>query len=156
MARNSLKILRMIAGHIADSGPDRPFGLKWLQKEGFSQEEVEEACTWFKNLTVNGDLCMAIKDADGNFYTNRVLNTTEALKISEEAYGFLIRLKELGLIDSQLQEEIIETAMLAVEDEIGMDDIKGIAAMLIFDHSPSQWKSDIMDVLNDRWEKIYH
>jgi len=28
--------------------------------------------------------------------------------------------------------------------------------MLIFDHSPGQWKSDITDIINDRWEKIYH
>lgn len=99
---------------------------------------------------------MAIKDCNGDFYRNRVLNTKESLKINEEAYGFLIRLKEMGLIDADLQEEIIEMAMLAAEDDIGMDDIKGITAMLIFDQSPGQWKSDITDIINDRWDKIYH
>lgn len=147
----------MIASQLIKGAPtDESYGMKWLLNEGFSPEEVEEACSWLKNLTLNGDLCMAIKDCNGNFYTNRVLNTTESLKINEDAYGFLIRLKEMGLIDNDLQEEIIEMAMLAAEDEIGMDDIKGITAMLIFDHSPSQWKSDIMDILSDRWEKIYH
>lgn len=158
MARNKLKILRMIASQVITSGAstDETSKMKWLLSEGFSPSEIDEACAWLKNLTLNGDLCMAIRDCNGDFYTNRVLNSTESLKINEDAYGFLIRLKEMGLIDSQLQEEIIEMAMLSAEDEIGMDDIKGITAMLIFDHSPSQWKSDITDILNDRWEKIYH
>ena len=158
MASNSLKILRIIAGQITTSGAtaDGTSNIKWLLNEGFSADEIDEACSWLKNLTINGDLCMAIKDSNGDFYTNRVLNTSESLKINGDAYGFLIRLKEMGLIDAELQEEIIEMAMLAADDEIGMDDIKGITAMLVFDHTPSQWKSDIMDILNDRWEKIYH
>jgi len=155
---NKLKILRILASQIADtkapSGGNS--GIKWLMNEGFSPEEIEEACAWLKGLTLNGDLCMAIKGKNGEFYTNRVLNASESLKINEEAYGFLIRLKEMGLIDADLQEEIIETAMMAADDEIGMDDIKGITAMLIFDQSPSQWKSDITDIINGRWEKIYH
>lgn len=158
MAGNRLKILRMLATHIVDrrASADGSSGIKWLMSEGFSPDEIEEACSWLKDLTLNGDLCMAIKGANGEFYTNRVLNSTESLKINEEAYGFLIRLKEMGLINADLQEEIIEMAMMAAENEIGMDDIKGITAMLIFDHSPSQWKSDMTDIINDRWEKIYH
>jgi Smg protein len=158
LSRNNLKILRMIASYPVTRGgaSDGVGDIKWLLCEGFSPEEIEEACSWLKGLTLNGDLCMAIRDSSGNFYTNRVLSNAEALKISEDAYGFLIRLREMGLIDSRLQEEIIEMAMLAAEDEIGMDDIKGITAMLIFDYSPGQWKSDMMDALNDRWEEIYH
>ena len=158
MAGKRLKILRMLTTHIVGrrASTDGSSGIKWLLNEGFSADEIEEACAWLKGLTLNGDLCMAIKDCNGDFYRNRVLNTTESLKINEEAYGFLIRLKEMGLIDADLQEEIIETAMLAADDDIGMDDIKGITAMLIFDHSPGQWKSDITDIINDRWEKIYH
>ena len=158
MAGSRLKILRMLATRISGrrASADGSSGLKWLLNEGFSADEIEEACAWLKGLTLNGDLCMAIKDCNGDFYRNRVLNTKESLKINEEAYGFLIRLKEMGLIDADLQEEIIEMAMLAAEDDIGMDDIKGITAMLIFDHSPGQWKSDITDIINDRWEKIYH
>lgn len=158
MGRNSLRILRVIANQLISDGTSAngTFDKRWLLKEGFSPEEIDEASSWLRNLALSSDLCMAIKDSSGNYCTNRVLNAEESLKISEDAYGFLIRLKEMGFIDSELQEEIIEMAMLAVEDEIGMDDIKGITAMLIFDHSPSQWKSDITDMLNDRWEKIYH
>lgn len=158
MGINRLKILKILASHVINSGDsvDMTSGIKWLQREGFSADEIEEACAWLKNLTLNGDLCMALKDCNGDFYKNRVLNTTESLKINEDAYGFLIRLKEMGLIDRTLQEEIIEIAMLAADDEIGMDDIKGITAMVIFDHSPSQWKSDIMNIINDRWERVYH
>ncbi|MEK6725489.1 MAG: DUF494 family protein [Deltaproteobacteria bacterium] len=158
MAGSRLKILRMLATNILGrrGSVDGSSGLKWLLNEGFSAYEIEEACAWLKGLTLNGDLYMAIKDCNGDFYRNRVLNTKESLKINEEAYGFLIRLKEMGLIDADLQEEIIEMAMLAAENDIGMDDIKGITAMLIFDHSPGQWKSDITDIINDRWEKIYH
>lgn len=158
MSGSRLKILRMLSTHIVGrrGSSDENSCIKWLLDEGFSADEIEAACTWLKGLTLNGDLCMAIKDSNGDFYRNRVLNSTESLKINEEAYGFLIRLKEMGLIDSALQEEIIEMAMLAIDDEIGMDDIKGITAMLIFDHSPGQWKSDITDIINDRWDKIYH
>lgn len=158
MAGSRLKILRLLAAHLLGrrASADDSSGIKGLLNKGFSAEEIEEACAWLKGLTLNGDLCMAIKDCNGDFYRNRVLNTKESLKINEEAYGFLIRLKEMGLIDADLQEEIIEMAMLAAEDDIGMDDIKGITAMLIFDQSPGQWKSDITDIINDRWDKIYH
>lgn len=156
MTRDSLKILRLIASYINKGESTGDVINKLLMKEGFSPDEIDKAYSWLKGLTMNGDLRVAIKDDNGDYYTNGGLNANEPLKINEDAYGFLIRLKEMGLVDAQLQEEIIEMAMLAAEDEIGIDDIKGITAMLIFDHSPNRWQSDIIDVLNGRGEKIYH
>lgn len=156
MARNNLKILGLISSYINKGRSADEAINKLLAKEGFSPDEIDEVCSWLKGLTINGDFCMAVKDDKGDFYVNRVQNTGEPLKINGDAYSFLVRLREMGLIDSKLHDEIIETAMLSADAEIGMDDIKGIAAMLIFDHASGQWRADIINALNDRWEKVYH
>lgn len=156
MARNNLKILGLISSFIKNGRSSDEAIDKWLVKEGFSHDEIDEVYSWLKGLTINGDFCMAVKDDKGDFYVNRVFNAGESLKINDEAYGFLVRLKEMGVIDSQLHDEIIETAMLSTDAEIGMDDIKGIAAMLIFDHASGQWRADIINALSDRWGKVYH
>lgn len=156
MKSNNLKILGLISSYIKKGGTSDEAIDKLLAKEGFSPDEIDKICSWLKGLTVNGDFCMAVKDDNGEFYVNKAINAGEPLKINDDAYGFLTRLKDTGLIDAKLHDEIIETAMLSADVEIGMDDIKGITAMLIFDHASNLLRADIISALSDRWRTVYH
>lgn len=64
---------------------------------------------------------------------HRVLHFAERLLISPEAYGYLLELVNIGLIDSKALEGIIERVMFHSSDRIGIDKIKRIVATTLFE-----------------------
>ena len=115
---------------------------------GYTQQEVNTAFAWlFERLQAQA---ATIVDTTKplSHKPNRVLHTIEQLTISPEAYGYLIELRELGLIDHAQTELIIERAMLTGARSITKDDIKAIAASILLDPEFGQnsiWLKDDMD-----------
>ena len=51
-----------------------------------------------------------------------------------EAYGYIIQLKELGIIDETDTEQILERAMMMGSSEITTADIKSIVASMLLNY----------------------
>ncbi|HDL78601.1 MAG TPA: DUF494 family protein, partial [Bacteroidetes bacterium] len=62
----------------------------------------------------------------------RVLHEAEKVVIHPEAHGYLIQLKELGIITQSDMEQIIERAMMLGVSSVTDDDIKSIVVSLLF------------------------
>ncbi|MBI4551741.1 MAG: DUF494 family protein [Candidatus Latescibacteria bacterium] len=100
---------------------------------GYTQHEVNTAFTWlFERLQAQSEE-LAGQMPPLHPRPNRVLHTIERLVISPEAYGYIIQLRELGLIDDVQTEMIIERAMLTGSRHVTQDDIKAIAASILLD-----------------------
>ncbi|MXX05042.1 MAG: DUF494 domain-containing protein [Gemmatimonadetes bacterium] len=72
----------------------------------------------------------------------------EQLMIQPDAYGYLLELRELGLITDTQTELIIERAMLTGARSVTRDDIKTIAAPILLESESGQvmiWLPDDLE-----------
>lgn len=117
---------------------------------GYTEQEVTTAFTWlFERLQSQAEeLVDPAQPLEPR--SNRVLHTIERLIISPEAHGYLIQLRELGLVDDSQTETIIERAMLTGARHVSLEDMKTIAASVLLDTDTGRWNDqDICGPLND-------
>jgi len=104
---------------------------KQLISLGYTENEINLAFSWVFNHLQN-------KTNVGNdqfeyaLDSNRVLHDVEKLVISSEAYGYLLQLRFLSLITDYDMETVIERALTIGTSTISIEDIKSIAATIIF------------------------
>jgi hypothetical protein len=68
-------------------------------------------------------------------YQLRVLHAAERSVISTEAYGYLIELYNIGILDENNLESLIENAMMGSYDKLSKKAVKEMVAALIFGSS---------------------
>lgn len=100
-----------------------------LAKNGYTENEINLAVTWVLEK-------MEI-DADGiahfpSLRSYRLLNEFEKLAISPGAYGYLIQLRELDLIDEMELEQVIERALILDKRPISAALMKEIVVATLF------------------------
>ncbi|MDO3377460.1 DUF494 domain-containing protein [Geoalkalibacter halelectricus] len=120
---------------------------------GFEADEIDAAFSWMENQTLEptqpATPCLGVS-------SQRVFTTREILALSLEARGFLVRLRALGIIDDEMQEEIIERAMTGGEDQVCLKEIKHIAILALFSRAQHQWRKEVDCILDDDWSALYH
>lgn len=155
MKESILNIIEIIVKHIFKS-KEKPFNenevVEYLLSEGYNIEEINAAFSWIREILGVRKVKSPLKRTEGRSDALRVLTPAERMNFSPDAYGFVIRLKELGFIDDEMQEEIIERAQYLSDIEIGLDEIKSIVAFVIMSRSGGEWGDDINRLFNDEWE----
>jgi len=109
-----------------------------LMDQGYSLEEINSAFDWLLSLVTKGMVKKRLKPTT----SKRILHHLERLKLNSQAYGFLIRMQESGLITLAQQEEIIEQALTSNE-EVGPEEIKRIADQVVFNNSFHRWEKNL-------------
>ncbi|PNU21357.1 hypothetical protein C2E25_02035 [Geothermobacter hydrogeniphilus] len=125
-----------------------------LLEEGFEAEEIDAAFSWMERLSFvderrPGDLGLSEP-------TYRVFTGEETQQISCEARGFLVRLRALGILNDDLQEEIIDKAVQLSEDEVSLKEIKALTALTLFSRSQANWQREVDCFMEDDWSRLYH
>jgi uncharacterized protein Smg (DUF494 family) len=95
----------------------------------YDKSEISAAYSWILQQYPT----IKKKDIPNPEAYHRVLHFAERLLISPEAYGYLLELVNIGLIDSKALEGIIERVMFHSSDRIGIDKIKRIVATTLFE-----------------------
>ena len=111
-----------------------------LISKGYSENEINLAYSWIFNHLQSG------KDRPKEEFeyvadSNRLLHDLEKIIISSEAYGYLLQMRHLGLLSDFDLELVIEKSISLGTSDISLDDIKTIAASLIF-NSDSNYNFD--------------
>lgn len=119
---------------------------------GFEQEEIEAAFSWMESISIQNRRKSPPMIASA---THRVFTSEERRNLSTEARGFLVRLRTLGILDDELEEEIIERAMQA-EDELSLPEFKTLVALALFTHSHNDWRREVDYIMEDDWSRLYH
>jgi len=102
-----------------------------LLTRGYSQNEISSAFSWLFER-IEDDLEEIVKfNGAGNNQSFRILHDMESLLISPEAYGYLIQLRELRLIDDADIEQVIERVMMVGTSRVNTEEIKIIVASLL-------------------------
>lgn len=114
---------------------------KELSSRGYSSDEIEHAVFWFSSRSES-----SLDGRRGR--TTRVLSEFERMSLSTEAYGYLYRLQNLGLVDARQFETIVARAIPVGADKVNLEDVKVIAYSVIFDKDEADLEEDVFGLFD--------
>ena len=124
-----------------------------LLSVGFEADEIDAAFSWMQGLT------SAANDSKDNFKasnTQRIFSAEECRVLTQEARGFLIRLRSLGLLDDTSQEEIIDRAFQLGEETVSIKAVKVITALTLFARTNEDWRREVDCLLAEDWSRLFN
>ncbi len=137
MKENLLDVLMYLFENYLDDEaeiqPDRELLRIELEEAGFDRGEVNKAFQWLEGLA--GDPATGLRrHAEGSI---RVYHPDELLRIDTESRGFLLYLEQIGILNQENRELVIDRIMALDSDEIDIDQAKWIILMVLF-NQPGQ------------------
>ncbi|MFQ5707403.1 MAG: DUF494 family protein [bacterium] len=134
MNERVVEILVLIMSEINNGDNSAKLDLlsKDLLKKGYTENEISSAFSWLLER-MKSDSEELIEN-QGCIMQNsfRHLHEVERSIISTESFGYMIQLKELGIIDENQLEQILERAMMLGVSHINITEIKTIVASVLF------------------------
>ncbi len=132
--------LVMLVAEMSRSADRRPVELdKELTRRGYSSDEIEHAVFWISSRSE------ASRVTTRPNRTMRVLSEFERMSLSTEAYDYLFRLQNLGIIDGRQFETILARAIPVGAEKVHVEDVKGIACSVIFNKDAGDVDEDAFD-----------
>lgn len=117
---------------------------------GFEEDDVERALLWLRNLRNRG-ASVAVEPGGAV----RVPSAEEALRVTPEAWGFLLRLERAGVVDAALREVVLERALSLDLPEIGLEEARVLVGLALLSR-PGADESVAKAVLEDRLDLVRH
>ncbi|NNJ64124.1 MAG: DUF494 domain-containing protein [Xanthomonadales bacterium] len=128
-----------------DEQPDRASLENNLHEAGFSNGEIDKAFDWLDGLAQQRF------QPDFNMQTAepiRVFIDSEINRLDTNCRDFLLYLSNIGILDPQRREQVLDRLMALESDEIVLEDVKWVVLMVLF-NQPGQeasyaWMEDMM------------
>lgn len=114
-----------------------------LRTMGYSDNEISSAYFWLMNRFDNAPEQL-FSEFPAIHYSNRILSTAERARMTTDAYGFLIKLLNHSLIDTEQFEMILDRAAVFGTDPISSEQVKLVASSVVFRES-DDFSGDDMD-----------
>ncbi|MBI5646746.1 MAG: DUF494 family protein [Ignavibacteriae bacterium] len=133
------KIIEIIVYLIHEMRHDKRLGeidLRILSDRGYTDNEISTAFSWLFDKITLGENVLA-EETRTSPHSHRVLHEAERNVITPDGYGYLIQLRELGLLDDMEMELAIDRIMMAGFTAVGLAEMKSIVASIIFDYDDS-------------------
>ena len=124
-----------------------------LLSVGFEAEEIDAAFSWMESQALSVPSSTETSLAAPATST-RVFTTEEHRALSRDARGFLIRLRTLGILNDDTQEEVIDKAMQMADEEVSLKEIKTITVLAMFANSQNEWRREFDCLLEDDWPRL--
>lgn len=128
-----------------ETTPDRDSLSDSLEEAGFSNGEIARAFSWLDGLAEQRQL-----PEFGGHETNpiRIFCDDECARLDLEARGLILYLENVGVLDPDRREQVLDRLMALEEEEIDMEDVKWVVLMVLF-NQPGQeanyaWMEDLM------------
>ena len=102
-----------------------------LENLGYTQNEINTAFSWVYSKIYAGEKIFVNDKKDTR--SQRFLHDVEQNVITPEAFGYLIQLKELGLISNLDSDLIIDKIMVSSYNKVDREDMKMIIATYLLD-----------------------
>jgi uncharacterized protein Smg (DUF494 family) len=110
--------------------PINDIDLSVLSKKGYSTTEISTAFNWLYEKISDGENIIT-DTAPSSPHSHRVLHDVERAVINAEAYGYMIQLRELGLITEMDIEVLIDRIMMSGYVTIELAEVKTMVAQLM-------------------------
>ena len=159
MRERVLAIVNLIAKYVLGA-EDAPINEQELVAElisvGFDAEDINDAFSLMESAALQGLQQQSSSSELVIPPTYRLFSREEQQALSVEGIGFLIKIRTMGILNDETQEEIIERAVRAAEDPLSLQEVKMIAALTILSRTNSLWQREIDCFLDNDWARIYH
>jgi uncharacterized protein Smg (DUF494 family) len=108
-----------------------------LVADGYSIGEINTAFMWLYHTVDESFFDEGrILAQYGAKSTLRMLNDFEKSLITPQAYGYILQLSQLGLLDDLQIEELIERAIFTCVDAVDLSDVKRMVPSIILESMP--------------------
>lgn len=151
MKENIMDVLLYLFENYIDSDdvakPDKDALESELEEVGFPEREIHRAFEWLESMTVvaesSADAEPISQVAPMRFYTDEELEL-----LSAECRGYLLFLEQVGVLDADTREIVIERALALDADEIDLEQLKWVVLMVLF-YQPGRevafaWMEDLV------------
>jgi uncharacterized protein Smg (DUF494 family) len=119
-----------------------------LTKLGYTQNEINTAFSWVYSKIHSGEKIFS--DSKATARSHRMLHEVEKNVIEPEAFGYLIQLRELGMVSDMDLEVVIDRIMASGYMKVNKEDIKYFLAGFLLDIEDAENKNKhIMLNIND-------
>ena len=103
-----------------------------LKQQGYTENEINAAFSWlFERIKSDTDQIFKY-EKNIQLDSHRVLHDIEKIVITPKAYGYILQLHHLNLLDGSEVEQVIERAMMLGTSLVNIDDIRSIVASIFF------------------------
>ncbi len=104
-----------------------------LIRAGFHHDEIYKALSWLEKLA-------ALQETDIKPYlareaaslVTRIYTQDETMRLDVECRGFLLFLEQIKVLDSSTREMVIDRVMEIDSKEFGLEDMKWVVLMVLF------------------------
>ena len=127
-----LYLFENIVNDSAELWVDEDSLTKELKKAGFHDDDIYKALMWLEDLAdlQSNDIApFIIGQSD---LTTRIYTQDETMKLDTECRGFLLFLEQINLLEVATREMVIDRVMELEEPSIGLDDLKWVVLMVLF------------------------
>lgn len=138
------KVIEIIVYLVSEMRNNKRLGdidLKVLEESGYTLTEISNAFSWLFEKLAGSEENVAVFRAPAD-RSYRILHDVEKLVITPEAQGYLIQLRELGILSDAAYENVIDRAMMSGYSSVGLDDIKAIVSSLVFERDETKKSGD--------------
>lgn len=104
-----------------------------LRSMGFTDIEISSAYNWLLKHFEDYPESFSAKENKLSHRSVRILSENERSIISPEAYGYLLQLKQFGLMTTEQMEMILDRCTLFDADPLDINEIKALASATMFD-----------------------
>ncbi len=132
MHEKIIEIIVYILSEMKDSKHINEIDIKKLNNNGYTDAEINTAFVWIFSKMDVGD--KVLSDVPYRTKSHRFFHSAEQSILSTEAMGYLIQMKELGILAELDEELIIDKVISAGYQKAGVEEIKMIITSLIFDN----------------------
>ncbi len=142
MHEKVIEIIVYILNEMRNSKQISEIDIKRLNTDGYTDAEINTAFAWIFSKIDSGEKLFT--DSSKTSKSHRFFHSAEQNIMSTESMGYLIQMKELGIITDMDEELIIDKIFMAGYQKVGVDELKLIISTLLFDFED---KSDSLNRL---------
>ena len=128
-----------------EAEPDRDDMEESLHLAGFSNGEIDKAFDWLDGLA---ELRHQPEMAGYTELPVRVFTPSESSRLDLECRDFLLYLSNVGILDMQRRELVIDRLLALDNEEITLEDLKWVVLMVLFSQPGQEanfaWMEDLM------------
>ncbi len=106
-----------------------------LLQAGFQDLEIEKAFQWMDELV--------LRQGDHTYpahaeHSVRIFSAEEMVRLDRDSRGFLMYLEQNQILDPVSRELVLDRAMALEGNDVGIDELKWVALMVLINHPGSE------------------
>lgn len=130
MQEKIIEIIVLILNEIRNNKQLSDVDLDKLNNEGYTEAEINTAFAWIFSKIESGE--KVFNDPGYKSKSHRFLHEVEKKIISTEGQGFLIQMKELGVISDFEEEMLLDKLILSGFEYAGVEELKIVLSTILF------------------------